>query len=77
MNSSHNKIKLKNTIKIQRAIKGLTQLQLAELVFVTRKTINTVEKGKFIPTTVLALKLAKVLDVSVEELFILVDDDFN
>lgn len=62
---------LKNTIKIQRAIKDLTQQQLADLVFVTRKTINTIETGKFVPSTVLALKLAKVLDVKVEELFIL------
>jgi putative transcriptional regulator len=62
---------LKNTLKVQRAKKDLTQEQLAELVCVTRKTINTVEKGKYVPSTVLALKLAKVLDVPVEELFIL------
>ena len=65
---------LKNTIKIQRAIKNLTQEQLAELVSVTRKTINTIENGKFVPSTVLALKLAKVLEVNVEELFILVEE---
>ena len=69
-----NEVKLKNTIKIQRAKKDLTQEQLAELVNVTRKTINTVEKGKFVPSTILALKLAKVLEVMVEELFILNDD---
>ena len=63
--------KLKNTLKIQRAKKDLTQEQLADIVSVTRKTINTVEKGKFVPSTVLALKLARVLDVTVEELFIL------
>lgn len=66
-----NEIRLKNTIKVQRAIKDLTQEQLAELVNVTRKTINTVEKGHFVPSTVLALKLARVLGVTVEELFIL------
>ena len=66
-----NEIRLKNTIKVQRAIKDLTQEQLAQLVNVTRKTINTVEKGKFVPSTVLALKLARVLEVTVEELFIL------
>ena len=65
------KAKLRNTIKVQRAIKDLTQEQLADLVSVTRKTINTVEKGKFVPSTVLALKLAHVLDVTVEELFML------
>ena len=64
-----NKPKLKNTIKIQRAIKDLTQEQLGELAGVTRKTINTVERGKFVPSTILALKLAKILEVSVEELF--------
>jgi putative transcriptional regulator len=60
---------LVNTIKVQRAKKDLTQEQLAELVQVTRKTINTVENGIYIPSTYLALKLAKVLGVMVEELF--------
>lgn len=61
--------KITNTLKIQRTIKNLTQEQLAELVGVTRKTINTVENGVYIPSTYLALKLSKVLEVSVEELF--------
>lgn len=61
--------RLKNTLKVQRAKKDLTQEQLAEIVCVTRKTINTVEKGKYVPSTVLALKLARALDVTVEELF--------
>lgn len=67
-------IKLKNTIKIQRAKKNLTQEQLSDLVNVTRKTINTVEKGKYVPSTVLALKLAQTLDVTVEELFSLEEE---
>ena len=67
-------VKLKNTLKVQRAKKDLTQEQLADLVSVTRKTINTVEKGKFVPSTVLALKLARELDVTVEELFILIEE---
>jgi putative transcriptional regulator len=62
---------LKNTLKVQRARKNLTQQQLADLVGVTRKTINTVEKRKFVPSTVLALKLARTLEVKVEELFYL------
>ncbi|QHT64068.1 helix-turn-helix transcriptional regulator [Paenibacillus lycopersici] len=62
---------LENTIKVQRAKKSLTQEQLAELVGVTRKTINTIENGKFVPSALLAIKLAKVLEVTVEELFIL------
>lgn len=61
--------KLNNTLKVQRTIKKLTQEQLAELVGVTRKTINTVENGVYIPSTYLALKLSKVLEVPVEELF--------
>ena len=61
--------KLLNTLKVQRAKKDLTQEQLAQLVGVTRKTINTVEKGKYIPSTHLALRLSKALNVPVEELF--------
>jgi putative transcriptional regulator len=61
--------RITNTLKVQRARKDLTQEQLAHLVGVTRKTINTVEKGKYIPSTYLALKLSKILGVSVEDLF--------
>ena len=60
---------LVNTMKVERAKRDLTQEQLAELVGVTRKTINTVERGVFVPSTVLALKLARALGVSVEALF--------
>jgi putative transcriptional regulator len=66
--------KLRNTLKVERARKNLTQEQLAELVGVTRKTINTVENGIYIPSTYLALKLAKELGVSVEVLFQLVEE---
>lgn len=65
---------LTNTLKVQRAKKDLTQEQLAQLVGVTRKTINTVENGKYVPSTYLALKLAKVLGAPVEELFRLRED---
>jgi putative transcriptional regulator len=60
---------LTNTLKVHRAMKDLTQEELAEMVAVTRKTINTIENRKYIPSTYLALKLAKALDTSVEELF--------
>lgn len=60
---------LSNSIKVQRAKKNLTQEQLAQKVGVTRKTINTVENGIYVPSTYLALKMAKALDVKVEELF--------
>jgi len=61
--------RLRNTIKLQRAKLNLTQEQLADRVKVSRKTINTIENGKFIPSTVLALQLSHALGVTVEELF--------
>lgn len=69
------KEQLTNTMKLERARHKLTQEQLAELVGVTRKTINTVERGVFVPSTVLALKLARALSVTVEELFHLKESD--
>ena len=66
---------LKNSIKVQRAKKDLTQEQLAELVGVTRTTINFVERGRWVPSTVLALKIAKVFEASFEEVFYLETDD--
>jgi putative transcriptional regulator len=60
-------------LKAARTARGWTQADLAEQVGVSRKTINTVENGVFIPSTVLALKLARALDTSVEVLFVLVD----
>ena len=56
-------------MKRLRAERGLTQGELAERVGVTRKTINTVENGVFVPSTLLALKLARAFEVSVEALF--------
>jgi putative transcriptional regulator len=61
--------RLTNRLREERARRNLTQADLAELVDVSRKTINTVENGVFIPSTVLALRLAKALKTSVEELF--------
>jgi putative transcriptional regulator len=60
---------MKNTIKIERAINSLTQEQLANLVHVSRQTINAIELKKFVPSTVLALKIAKVFNKPVEEIF--------
>ncbi len=59
---------LQNKIKVQRAIKNITQEELATQIGVTRKTINTIENGKFIPSVVLALRLAKFFGIAVEEL---------
>lgn len=61
--------RLANRIKDRRTELGLTQAELAEQVGVTRKTVNTVENGVFTPSTTLALKLARALGVSVEQLF--------
>lgn len=56
-----------------RTAAGLTQAQLAEAIGVSRKTINTVENGVFVPSTLLALKLARALQTNVEELFFLIE----
>lgn len=60
---------LRNRLKVLRAEHDLTQAGLAEKVGVTRKTINTIERGVFVPSTVLSLKLARLFDVPVEEIF--------
>ena len=61
--------RLANKLKERRGELGLTQAELAEMVGVTRKTVNTVENGIFTPSTLLALKLSKALNVPVETLF--------
>jgi putative transcriptional regulator len=65
--------RLNNSLRDIRSTKGLTQAELAEKAGVSRKTINTVENGVFVPSTILALTLARVLEVSVEDLFQLPD----
>lgn len=64
---------LSNQIKVQRAIKNITQEELATQIGVTRKTINTIETGKFVPSTILAIKMARFFEIRVEELFTLVE----
>ena len=64
---------LRNTLREHRARARLTQAELAELVRVSRKTINTVENAVFVPSTVLALRLSQALGVTVEALFQLPD----
>lgn len=60
---------MNNTLKVQRAIMGMTQQQLAESVGVSRQTINAIETKKYIPSTVLALKIARTFGKPVEEVF--------
>lgn len=60
---------MKNRIRVERAERRLTQQQLAEAVGVSRQTINAIEAGRFVPSTVLALKIARTFGKPVEKLF--------
>lgn len=66
---------MKNTIKIERAVKNITQEDLAKAIGVSRQTINAMEAGKYVPSTVLALKIAKYFNKQVEDIFELEADD--
>jgi len=66
---------LKNKIKVFRAVKDWTQEELAQRVNVTRKTINTIENQVFVPSVYLAIKIARVFNVSVEDIFEIDDMD--
>ena len=66
---------MKNNIRVERAIKNITQAELAEAVSVSRQTINTIESNKYVPSTILALKIAKVFGKTVEEIFLLEEGD--
>ncbi len=66
---------MKNMIKVERARHDLTQADLAEKIQVSRQTIHAIEKGKFVPSTILALKMARFFEIKVEELFILEEGD--
>jgi putative transcriptional regulator len=60
---------LVNTLKVHRAMKDLTQAELAELAGITRVSVNAIEGGRMVPSVLLALKLAEALGVTVDELF--------
>lgn len=66
---------MKNNIKVERAILNLTQAALADKAGVSRQTINAMELGKYIPSTVLALKLSKIFGKPVNEIFTLEKKD--
>ena len=66
---------MKNNIRVARAEVRMTQQQLADAADVSRQTINAIESGKFVPSTVLALKIARTFGKSVEEIFSLEDND--
>lgn len=67
---------MKNTLKVERAKNNMTQQDLAEKAGVSRQTVNSIESQKYIPSAVLALKIAKIFKVNVEEIFELEDDDY-
>lgn len=66
---------MKNSLKIERAKKNITQDDLAKAIGVSRQTINAMEANKYVPSTVLALKLAVYFACSVEEIFQLTEND--
>ena len=66
---------MKNRIRVERAEVRMTQQQLADAICVSRQTINAIESGKFVPSTVLALKMAKIFKKPVEDIFMLDDED--
>ena len=66
---------MKNFIKVERAKKDITQADLADKIKVSRQTINAIETGKFVPSTILALKLARYFETRVEDIFTLEDSD--
>lgn len=68
---------MENTIRVERAKKKITQAELAEKVHVSRQTIHAIETGKFVPSTVLALKIANFFNIKLEELFKLEESDLK
>ena len=67
---------MKNSIRIERAIKNITQQQLADKIGVSRQTINAIESNKYVPSTVLAMKMAKLFGKPVEAIFELEKKDY-
>lgn len=65
---------MNNSIKVERAKKNWTQAELAAAIGVSRQAVNAIETGKFVPSTVLALKMARVFETSVESIFQLGDE---
>jgi putative transcriptional regulator len=68
---------MKNSIKVERAKKNITQAELAKLAKVSRQTINAMELGKYVPSTVLALRLASIFEVEVRDIFTLEEKDWE
>jgi putative transcriptional regulator len=70
-----NTYSMKNKLKVERAIKNITQEELAKQIGVTRQAINSIELNKYVPSTVLALKLSQYFNKTVNEIFFLEESD--
>lgn len=68
---------MKNTVKVQRAILDITQEELAQRIGVSRQTINSIEKNRYVPSTLLALKLSHIFNVPVNSFFSLGEEDYH
>ena len=66
---------MKNTVRVERAILDITQQQLADAISVSRNTINSIESGKYVPSTVLALKIARYFGKPTDSIFTLDEND--
>ena len=66
---------MRNSLKVERAIKNITQEELAKIIGVSRQAINSIELGKYVPSTILALKLSRYFEKSVNDIFNLEEKD--
>lgn len=66
---------MKNNVRVERAIKNITQQELADIISVSRQTIHAIETGKYVPSTVLALKISEYFGKTVNEIFTLEEGD--
>lgn len=75
LNCERKTVSMKNRLKIERAILDITQEELAKKIGVSRQTINSIEKNRYVPSTLLALKLSKIFGKPVGEIFMLEEED--
>jgi len=68
-------VPLMNSLKVQRAKLGINQAELGKLADVSRQTISSIERGEYNPSVTLALKIAKIFNVSVEDIFVYEEDN--
>ncbi len=66
---------IKNSLKVWRAREGISQQQLADATGLSRQTVNAIERGRFVPSALSVLKMARFFKTTVEEIFQLVDPD--